>query len=198
MRTREGNKEKDIIEAAIEVFAKEGYHNAKISKIADQAGVSTGSVYLYYKSKEDILLEIFKRLWLELSTKTQALIRRPDVDSTGKLEGMIDLLFDMFASNPSLGIVFVNEQNHLVQRGGGDFSPLYEKYLDLAQQGLNEGIKNGTFNPNVELKVVRQFIFGGMRNLIHQWAHNPKEYPLNTIRMNVKTIMKNGIVMPGK
>ena len=198
MRTKEGTKEKDIIEAAVKVFAKEGYHNAKISKVADQAGVSTGSVYLYYESKEDLLLEIFKQLWLELSTKTQALVHRSDVDSLGKLEGMIDLLFDMFASNPSLGIVFVNEQNHLVQRGGGDFTPLYEKYLDLAQQVLNEGIKNGTFNPNIELKVVRHFVFGGMRNLIHQWAHDPREYPLDMIRMNVKSIMKNGILLSHK
>ena len=110
----------------------------------------------------------------------------------------MDLLFDMFASNPSLGIVFVNEQNHLVQRGGGDFTPLYEKYLDLAQQVLTEGIKNGTFNPKIELKVVRHFVFGGMRNLIHQWAHDPKQYPLDMIRMNVKSIIKNGILMPRK
>ena len=198
MRTKEGNKEQDIIVAAVSVFAKEGYHSAKISKIADEAGVSTGTVYLYYENKEDLLLEIFRRLWLELSTKTQVLVHRSDVDSLGKLEGMMDLLFDMFASNPSLGIVFVNEQNHLVQRGGGDFTPLYEKYLDLAQQVLTEGIKNGTFNPNIELKVVRHFAFGGMRNLIQQWAHDPKEYPLSTIRMNVKSIIKNGILLPRK
>jgi TetR/AcrR family transcriptional regulator, fatty acid metabolism regulator protein len=198
MRTKEGNKEKDIIEAAIKVFAREGYHSAKMTKIADAADVSTGTVYLYYESKEDILLEIFKQLWLELSTKTQAMVHRKDINSLGKLEGMIDLLFDMFASNPSLAIVFVNEQNQLVQRRSGDFTPLYEKYLDLAQQVLQEGIKGRTFNPSIELNVIRQFVFGGVRNLIHQWAQDPKEYPLNMIRVNVKSIMKNGILRPGK
>jgi TetR/AcrR family transcriptional regulator, fatty acid metabolism regulator protein len=198
MRTKEGNKEKDIIEAAVEVFAKEGYHNAKISRIAHQAGVSTGAVYLYYESKEDILLEIFKRLWLELATKTQVLVNRTDIGALDKLEGIIDMLFDMFASNPSHAIVFVNEQNHLVQRRGKDFTTLYEKYLDLGQQVLKEGIKSGTFNPNIELKVVRQFVFGGVRSLIHQWAQDPKGYPLNMIRMNVKSILKNGILASHK
>jgi TetR/AcrR family transcriptional regulator, fatty acid metabolism regulator protein len=196
VRVKEGNKEKDIIEAAILVFASVGYHRAKITKIADKAGVSTGTVYLYYESKEDILLEIFKRLWFELSTKTQALVRRPDVDPMEKLEGLIDLLFDMFANNPSLGIVFVNEQNHLVQRGGGDFAPFYEKYLDLGQQVLTEGIKKGVFNRTIELKVFRHFVFGGMRNLIHQWAHDPKHYPLNALRISVKAIIRNGILNP--
>ena len=55
-------------------------------------------------------------------------------------------------------------------------------------------MKNGTFNANIELKVVRHFVFGGMRNLIHQWAQDPKEYPLNTLRLNVKSIIKNGIL----
>ncbi len=196
MRTKEGNKEKDIIEAAVEVFAKEGYHDAKITKIAQTAGVSTGSVYLYYESKEDILLEIFKGLWKELSTKTRLLVKRTDIDPVGKLDGIIDLVFDMFASNPSMAIVFVNEQHQLAQRRGGDFAPLYENFLNLAEQALNEGIRSGSFNPHIEIKVVRQFAFGGMRFLIHQWANDPDEYPLNTIRMNVKSIIKNGILVP--
>ena len=58
MRVKEGNKREDIIKAAIKVFAKNGFHNAKISKIAEVANVAAGSVYLYFKSKEDILYQI--------------------------------------------------------------------------------------------------------------------------------------------
>ena len=69
MRLKEGHKEKDIIDAAIKVFAEFGYHNAKISTIAKKANVATGSVYVYYKNKEDILFNIFDKLWQELFEK---------------------------------------------------------------------------------------------------------------------------------
>ena len=196
MRTKEGNKEKDIIEAAVEVFAREGYHNARITTIADAAGCSTGSVYLYYESKEDLLLEIFRRLWQELTTTTAEFVRRTDIGPVAKFEGMLDLFFDLFASNRPLAIVFVNEQNHLVQRGTGDFNPLYERYLALAGEVLAEGRRAGAFNDTIDLKVLLQFAFGGIRNLIHQWASDPERLPLNTIRRNVKAIFKQGILAP--
>jgi len=78
MRVKEGNKERDIIVAAVKIFASMGYHNAKISKIAETAGVATGSVYVYFKNKEDVLLKIFSDLWNkmydELDEKIPSLI----------------------------------------------------------------------------------------------------------------------------
>ncbi len=74
MRTREGNKERAILEAAIAVFADHGYHGARVSAIARRAGVATGSVYLYFPNKEAILLRIFDDLWSWLSHQlTEAL-----------------------------------------------------------------------------------------------------------------------------
>ena len=194
MRLKEGNKEKDIIEAAVKVFAKEGYHTAKITTIARKAKVSTGSVYLYYKGKEEILLEIFRRLWKELTTSTQLLVQRTDLDAVQKVDGIIELIFSLFEKNPSLAIVFVNEQNHLVHRGSYDFTALYEKYLDLAQDVMAEGIRKRQLDPSLDLTVVRHFAFGGIRNLIHQWAHDPKQFPLDSVKRSVQSILKNGIL----
>ncbi len=198
MRTKEGNKEKDIIEAAVEVFAQRGYHNAKIAEIAKAADVSTGTVYLYFESKEKILKEIFKQLWLDLTTKTRILVQRSDIDAITKFEGMIDLVLDLFGSNPSLAMVFVNEQNQLMRHNQGEFAALYGKYLDLGQKVLSDGIRERMFNEHLDVNVIRQFVFGGVRNLVHQWAEDPREFSLNTIRVNVKQLMKDGILRRGK
>ena len=160
MRTKEGNKEKDIIEAAVEVFAQRGYHNAKIAEIAKAADVSTGTVYLYFESKEKILKEIFKQLWLDLTTKTRILVQRSDIDAITKFEGMIDLVLDLFGSNPSLAMVFVNEQNQLMRHNQGEFAALYGKYLDLGQKVLSDGIRERMFNEHLDVNVIRQFVFG--------------------------------------
>lgn len=79
MRRKEGNKEQDIITAAIEVFAEDGYHEAKISKIAELANVATGSVYLYFESKEDLLVKIFSNLWIKLISLVNTINQRDDL-----------------------------------------------------------------------------------------------------------------------
>ncbi len=195
MRTREGNKEQDILEAAITVFAKEGYYNAKISKIAENAGVATGSVYLYFKNKENILQKIFENLWSKIFTEVLTVSKRKDINAVEKFDSMIDLIFDLFTENPDLAVVFVNEQYHLMQTSNSGFTPFYEKFLDVGEIILNEGIAEKYFNPNIDVKIFRHLAFGGIRHLLHQWAQKPKEFPLNAVRQNVKYILRKGLLV---
>ena len=195
MRKKEGNKEAAIIEAAVKVFAENGYHQSKISKIAEVAGVATGSVYLYYKSKEDIVLKIFDQLWSKLSQELEQTIQRTDLDPVTKLDSIIDILFDSFTVNPALAIVFVNEQNQLMQQEKGNVAKLYKGFLDLSEKILREGVDKKIFNTNIDINLYRDFITGGLRALLHEWARNPEDFPLDKIRQNVKYIAKNGILI---
>jgi len=193
MRVKEGNKEKDIMEAAIKVFAQAGYHKAKISKIAELAGVATGSVYLYFEDKEDILLRIFDTVWNKLFVELKELITNKTLTAADKLDAMIDLIFDIYIENPALAIVFVNEQNHIMQHASQRFTDKYEKFLDLGESIIKEGIKEGVFSNSIDIKILRHFVFGAIKNLLQHWAADPQNYPLNKIRQNVKFIIKHGI-----
>lgn len=193
MRTREGNKKQDILDAAIQVFAESGYYNAKISRVAEIAGVATGSVYLYFHNKEDILFTLFDRIWLELSEQLQVIVDRQDITPEQKLDGLIDMVFGVLTNNPSLAIVFVNEQSHLIQKGVGDFNVYYENFLDLGEKVLQEGMDNGEFSPDINLKIIRLFTFGGMHHLIQKWAQSPDSYPAEVMRQQVKSLIKKGI-----
>ncbi|MGE5432055.1 MAG: TetR/AcrR family transcriptional regulator [Syntrophomonadaceae bacterium] len=194
MRLKEGNKGNDILVAAIKVFAESGYHNAKIHKIAELAGVATGSIYVYYKNKETILQKIFDQLWERLFNELNALSKRTDVNSIEKFDAMLDLLFDMFIQDPSLAVVFVNEQHYLLQKYPKEFTPYYQKFIDLGECIVLEGINNGAFTPDIDVKIVRSFVFGGLRHLLHQWAQNPEEFPLDKIRHNIKYFSKQGLL----
>lgn len=194
MRLREGNKGNDILIAAIKVFAESGYHNAKIHKIAELAGVATGSIYVYYKNKETILLKIFEQLWERLYNELNIISRRSDINSVEKFDAMIDLLFDVFIQDPPLAVVFVNEQNYLIQKRPKEFTPYYSRFLDLGENIVVEGINNNVFNNDIDVKIIRSFIFGGLRHLLHQWAQNPQEFPLDSIRYNVKYFSKQGLL----
>jgi TetR/AcrR family fatty acid metabolism transcriptional regulator len=193
MRTKEGNKEKDIIQAAVKVFAEFGYYNAKISKIAEIANVANGSVYVYYKNKEDILLKIFEEIWRPLYLEVVKISNNAALTPSEKLDYLIDLVFDSFIEDPAKAMVFVNEQNHLLQNNPESFTNYYNLFMDEGEAIMKSGIDSGDFN-EINLKIFKNFILGGLRNLLHQWAQAPEGFSLNRILQSVKFFCKHGIM----
>jgi len=192
MRIKEGNKEKDIIEAAIKVFAEKGYFKSKISKIADVAGVATGSVYVYFENKEDILLKIFEQLWGNIYQKAQV-IKNNNISPMEKLESLIDMAFDTFMENTALAIVYINEQSNLIQYSRQKFTANYDKFLDLCEDIIRDGINKGVMAENIDVQIFRNYFLGGFRNLLHHWAHDSQNFSLDRIRENVKLLTRHGI-----
>ncbi|MGE5436823.1 MAG: TetR/AcrR family transcriptional regulator [Syntrophothermus sp.] len=193
MRTKEGNKEKDILDAAVEVFANDGFHKSKISKIATLANVATGSIYLYFENKEHILLRIFEKLWSNIYKEAEAL-NQSKLDPVEKIEKLVDLFFSYFNENPRLALVYVKEQDNINLKGTL-FYTYHEGFLDIGEDIFNQGIQQGKFNKNINVKVLRHFIFGGSRNLLHLWAEDSSFHQLNSIGQSVKNLIKNGILL---
>ncbi|MGD0590719.1 MAG: TetR/AcrR family transcriptional regulator [Bacteroidota bacterium] len=194
MRKREGNKEKAILEAAVKIFAQRGYHRAKISFLAEQAGIATGSVYLYFKNKETILLTIFDRLWIGLTDNLRNIVKQTDIDPSTKLDLVIDQFFDNFITNPSLASVFVNEQHHLIKDKRGNVAKHYNDFLDLAEDIIHEGVQKKVFNPDLDIKLFRHFITGGLRSVLLLWSQQSHSLPLQHVRQNVKFFIKHGLL----
>jgi hypothetical protein len=106
---------------------------------------------------------------------------------------MVDLLFDTFASNPSLAIVFVNEQQEVQRAGKGDYSAYYTDFLDRAEQVIVDGIRTGEFHNGFDVSLLRSFVLGGLRRLLHEWAEHPEVIKLDRIRADVKTFLRHGL-----
>jgi TetR/AcrR family fatty acid metabolism transcriptional regulator len=193
MRNKEGNKEVGILESAIKVFAKHGYHNSRISQIANEAGIASGSVYLYYKNKEDLLARIFQNVWEQLYKEISLIQKRRDLSAIDKIEFLIDLIFDIFSANPSLATVFVNEQIHL-KKETNVFFHFYNEFFNTGEKIIEAGIKEGSLNSNLNVTVFKFFLLGGMRYLLENWAKDAKNFQLTTLRQNVKLIIKKGIL----
>ena len=193
MRTKEGNKEKDILEAAVQVFAEYGFHKSKIAKIAEVANVAAGSVYSYFRNKEDILYKIYDQLWRKLFSQTELIVANEKLNPDEKLDGMLDLVFDVFAQNPSMAIVIVNEQYNFTLSSSEGFIEYYEKFLDLGEKIIREGQKEGLYSNNIDIPIMRYYIFGAVRYLVHNWARNPEAFPMSKIRATVKYLIKHGI-----
>jgi TetR/AcrR family fatty acid metabolism transcriptional regulator len=193
MRNKEGNKEAGILESAIKIFAKNGYHNSRISQIAKEAGIASGSVYLYYKNKEDLLARIFENVWKQLYNEISIIHKRRDLSAIDKIEFLIDLIFDIFSANPPLATVFVNEQIHL-KKDTNTFFRFYNDFFNTGEKIIEAGIKEGSINSNLNITVFKFFLMGGMKYLLENWAKDSKGFQLTTLRQNVKLIIKKGIL----
>jgi len=195
MRTKEGNKEKQILDASVRVFAEYGYHNSKISKIAEVAGVATGSVYVYYKNKEELLEKLFENFWENLLIEAASIKENTTFNSAEKLDLIIDLVIDNLSQNPSLTIVFVNEQRAFEEKQEFRFMKFYEKFLDMGAEIIKGGITKREFSKDVDVEILKYFIFGAMRILLQHWAQQPDKFKLTRIRQNVKYLIKHGILI---
>lgn len=192
MRTKEGNKEQDILKASIRIFSRTGYFDAKIHKIADEAGIASGTVYLYFKNKEQILIRVFELVWKNLFI----IIEKIDLEETepvSKFHRMIDSVFDFFNADPELATVFVNEQHHILKNSNKLLMSNYKKTLMICENVLNEGIRCNVFNKEIDSAVFSSFFFGGIRYLLQQWAQEQKKFGLLKIRENIKKLVLNGI-----
>jgi|YelNatPaOPRAMG01_1025707.scaffolds.fasta_scaffold00125_55 TetR/AcrR family fatty acid metabolism transcriptional regulator len=195
MRVKEGNKEKDILDAAVKVFAKYGYHKTKVHNITESAGIATGSVYLYFKNKEAILDKLFEQLWEKLFKEITTLKERKDLNAAEKLDYLVDIFFDIFSENPKLAIVFVNEQNNIPHKKKELWMQYNEKFLEMGEEIIKEGIQNKIINPNINVKVFRFFLLGGIRHLLDNWAKDQTALSLSILKQNVKLLIKKGILI---
>lgn len=193
MRKKEGDKERDILEAAVEVFAEKGFHDTKIHTIADRAGIATGTVYLYFGNKENILLRIFEMFWEELYNTFENINKSDSLRSFEKYNALIDSLFDYFSQNPSLALLYINEQNYLMHKKPEEFTSFYQKTMNMIESCLREGITMGAFNASINASIASRFFLGGFRLLLQEWVRSPEKYILDDLRKNVKTLLFTGL-----
>ncbi len=194
MRKKDESKKDLIVNSAIAEFAREGFYDAGIARIAENAGIANGTVYVYFRNKEDILNEIFARIWGSLYAGMNALIKRKDIRMEEKYDIMIDMIFETLTSNPDTAIVVANEQPRFLLKEKKNFTEYYEKFIKLGERLIREGIKEKVFNPEIDIYVFRHFLLGIFRDILTSWVASPKHFPLKRVRKNIKLISKYGLL----
>ncbi len=193
MRHKEGNKREDILKAAIKIFAENGYYNSKIAKVAEVANVATGSIYVYFENKEKVLLEIFEEIWKEMYNNLKMLVEKEEISPIEKFDALVDIIFDKFTESPEIALVMVNEQNYLLSHKKDKFTKYYDKFIELGEKLIQDGIDKGVFNTGIDLNIYKHYLLGAFRDLVSTWAVDREHFTLNSIRQNIKYISKYGL-----
>src|SRR2546428_976817 len=174
---RDPDKPQQIIAAAIRVFARSGYYNARGSDIAREAGIASGTIYLYFKTKEEILVSLFRDKmadWVAFARREIA----GEPDPIAKIRRLIALHFSVLEANPDLAEVVQVElrQGHKFFRGASAHE--VSAYFALIGSVLEEGVAAGRVRRDLALKVATKMPFRAMDQLATSWLLGNRRYRL--------------------
>ena len=192
--TRNGSsgKRELILRAATRVFARNGYFNSKVADIARAADVADGTVYLYFKSKEEILHSIFDQNMAEAIASGRRLIRAV-ADPREKLRRVARLHLERLGADRDLAVVFQVEL-----RGSTKFMEEFSaagfaEYLDLLRKIIEEGQQSAVFRKDLNAKVVAKVLFGALDEMATNWIISHRHYQLEPMADVVLDVFLNGV-----
>lgn len=186
-------KSEAILRAAAKVFARSGYFNAKVSEVAKTAGVADGTVYLYFKNKDDLLTSIFNWAMEEFIASARKEMAEA-ADPREKLRRFALLHFTLFERERDIAIVFQIELRHST-KFMEQFSTTYlAEYLEILREIIEEGQLTGVFRKQLNSKVVAKFLFGVMDEMATNWVLSHKNHSLTAMVEPVLDIFFNGVM----
>jgi TetR/AcrR family transcriptional regulator, fatty acid metabolism regulator protein len=180
-----------IIDAAVVIIAENGYHQAQVSKIAKQAGVADGTIYLYFKNKEDILISLFQEKMGYFVENIQEKIAGKKT-ATEKLYMLVETHFKMLSQDRHLAIVTQLELRQSNKDLRHKINEVLKGYLMLIDKIILEGIENGEFSNSLDLRLARQMIFGTVDETVTSWVMNEQKYNLPDLAKAVHQLLING------
>src|SRR6266498_5122824 len=193
-RNGASGKREAFLRAATRVFARNGYFNSKVADIARAANVADGTVYLYFKSKDEILHSIFDQNMAEAIAAGRRLISDLN-DPREKLRRIAKLHLERLGADRDLAVVFQVEL-----RGSTKFMEEFSaagfaEYLELIRLTFEQGQQAGVFRPELNAKVVAKILFGALDEMATNWILSKRRYKLAPMADQVLDIFLNGVAM---
>jgi AcrR family transcriptional regulator len=160
-------KRKQILDAAVRVFARRGYHGSRVGDIAEEAGVAHGLLYHYFSSKEQVLETIFRENWGELLERFGA-VEAADEPAAEKLAGIAKILLRTWRNDPALVTVMVRDVARSPQLTG-QVEEVREAFA-IVQRIVEQGQAEGAFRPDLDPRLASWIVYGGLEEILTGWV----------------------------
>ncbi len=186
------DKREAILRAAIKVFASNGFFNSKVADIAGAAGVADGTVYLYFKSKDDVLHSIFDRAMAEFIDEARREIASIE-NPVDRIRRIAKLHLEKLGADRDMAVVFQIEL-----RGSSKFMEEFSatgfaEYLDIIRQTIEDGQAAGVFRPDLKPIVGAKILYGALDEMVTNWILSKRSYPLAPMADEVLKVFFGGV-----
>ena len=186
------DKREAILNAAVKVFAQKGFFNSKVADIAGEAGIADGTVYLYFKSKDEILHSIFDRAMEEFIAEGKREIAAI-AEADRRLERIAQLHLEKLGADRDLAVVFQVElrgsTKFMEEFSGGGFA----EYLDIIRRTIAEGQKSGVFRADLKPITAAKILYGALDEMVTNWILSKRAYPLAPMADEVLKVFFGGV-----
>jgi TetR/AcrR family fatty acid metabolism transcriptional regulator len=191
--TRKANgKYEAILRAAIKVFAGSGFFNSKVADVAREAGVADGTVYLYFKNKDDILASIFNYYMDKALAAGRASLAEID-DPIEKLRRIVHVHLEGLGRDRNLAVVFQVELRSSTKFMEQFSATKVTEYLELIREVLEDGQRSGVFRAGLSTKIAAKVLFGALDEMATNWVLSHKRYSLLSTAEPVLDVFLSGI-----
>ncbi len=186
-------KRERILRAAVDVFAQNGYFNAKVAEIAKSAGVADGTIYLYFDGKEDLLITIFRehtRSYLQSLERDLSTISRPE----DRMRVAIRHHLETLGRDRALAIVSQVELRHSLKFMSLLSQQEVADYLNILRKIVEHGQSDGVFRRTLHPGLVAKAVFGVLDEMVTSWILSDKEYALADQSEQVADLILTGLL----
>ncbi|MFO7557935.1 MAG: TetR/AcrR family transcriptional regulator [Desulfobacterales bacterium] len=184
-------KYRRILEAAIKVFAEQGFFHSTISQIAKEAGVADGTIYLYFKNKDDILIQFYNYKTRNIFNRFRETVKEAENPSE-KFRNLIRCHLREFQRDRNMAMVYMAEARkgrHLDKF----VDELTKMYLSMVGDVVEQGQAEGTFRKDLYLSLVKRYVLGAVESVISTWVYAGGKYDLESMADPLVDLFLRGI-----
>jgi TetR/AcrR family transcriptional regulator, fatty acid metabolism regulator protein len=193
VKTAAGSDKRDaILRAATKVFAQNGYFQSQVADVAKAAGVAAGTVYLYFKSKDDLLVSIFERSMNEVLAEGRAAIDGV-ADPAQRLRQLARLHLGRLGRDRDLAVVFQVELRHSVKFMERFSESFLQDYFMLIRRAIADGQQRGAFRKDLSATTATKIFFGALDEMATNWVLSRRKYDLTAEADAVVDLFLNGV-----
>ena len=193
-----GSEKRDaILRAATRVFAQNGYFNSQVADVARVAGVAAGTVYLYFKGKDDLLVSIFERSMSEVIGEGRAAVEGI-ADPADRLRRIAHLHLGRLGRDKHLAVVFQVELRQSVKFMERFSATFLQDYLKLIRDAIADGQQTGVFRRDISATTATKIFFGALDEMATNWMLSRRKYDLAAEADAVVDLFINGVGSQGK
>jgi len=195
--SRGGEKRDRILRAAVKIFSRKGFFNSKVSEIARAAEVADGTIYLYFRNKDDLLISLFEEKMGEVVEDVRRRIAGGG-NAIEKLRIFIENHMDLLERESGL-VEVIQVELRQSTKFLKDYTPVkFFEYLDVIRDILEEGKGQGVLRPDLNVSIARRAIFGALDelSLTYILSRKPKYHPTVTAAELCRLLLE-GLCVPG-
>jgi TetR/AcrR family transcriptional regulator, fatty acid metabolism regulator protein len=194
-RRRSDDKRARILQAAVKVFARRGYFASRVSDVARRAGVADGTIYLYFRNKEDILVSLFDEVMSE-HLEGRGRDVEPGGDAPARLRAVAERHLGLLGRNRELAVVFQVELRQSTKFMERFTASWLQDYFALIAEVIEQGQREGTLRADLPVKVATKAFFGILDEMVTSWILSRKQYDLVALAAPVVDLFLRGAAGP--